>query len=205
MGDNVTTRPKSLTPTEQEIFVAKIKAYPDSVAFVHTTNDFDKIVSYFKLSNLNKAKNFLPFLKGSLTTSIDHDTKNNILAYTQTMIHEIEREKTQRDEEERRKEEEAQGRDAVVPRGAMYIPRNLAYSSPGMQMQEQREASRREAREASRREHDTTVSARRDEPTGYISSRDRDSDGGARRRKSKRSKSRRRKSKRNKKTHRNKH
>ncbi len=132
----------------------------------------------------------------NLTTStqaISKASQENILAYTQNMIHEIERKKTERDEKERREAEASQGRDAVVPFRAMRIPRELGYSSPEMQRQAQREASIRE--------HDPTASARRDESTGYYDRfNDRDRDGGARRRKSKR-----RKSKRNKKTHRNKH
>jgi hypothetical protein len=55
MGDKVTTRPKSLTPEEQQIFVENIKAYPKSIVYVHNTDDFDKIVTYFNLSNLTNA------------------------------------------------------------------------------------------------------------------------------------------------------
>lgn len=203
MGDNVTTRPKILTTEEQQIFVEKIKEYPYSLVYVHGTDDFDTIVKYFKLFKLKYAKNFLTFLRGSLTTAISKASQENILAYTQTMIQEIEREKEERDETERIRTEESQSRYAVVPRRAIDIPRNLGYSTPEMQRQAQREA-----REASRREHNTTVSARRDKQTGDDDSsiyRDRDNYGGARRSKSRRRKSRRRKSKRHKKTHRNKH
>ena len=91
MGDNVTTRPKILTTEEQQIFVEKIKAYPYSLVYVHGTDDFDTIVKYFKSFKLEHAKNFLTFLRGSLTTAISKASQENILAYTQTMIQEIER------------------------------------------------------------------------------------------------------------------